>query len=358
MKKGVPLYYASDKNVYDALNQAKVDNSTLQTLFIRRNIVCSKLTKREDLAEFFSRLTHDLLDHKDLSDKLGVVPRRERITAVDLHGSPPRRDSLQRAVEAIRSLLTSRGDVVQTHTEGTTIRVTVRYSVIDYKRSEFSQVQDRNGFVEIIPEKDKTVIRSTKSEYMDSIREEVIKNIESETDHALERKEITLFHHPSPASRSQFFYNLISGLQNYTRRDVTDVFVYKPRPQRLLTTDEDDAEEEPHIERILLRGVGVSQTDLLRDLTSEKSYYIAKVGWIAVAHMGTGSAYELEATFSDPKDCTGFSYILRGVYDLAEDGKLSKFRRAPSPTEIDSMAKIIENKARELLRDLDLAEEK
>lgn len=132
MRKGASLYYASDKNLYDALNQSKVDNSTLQTLFIRRNIVCSKLTKREDLAEFFSRLTHDLLDHRDLSDKLGIVPRRERITAVDLAGAAPRKDALQRAIEEVHSLLTSRGDVVQTHTEGTTIRVGVRYSVIDY----------------------------------------------------------------------------------------------------------------------------------------------------------------------------------------------------------------------------------
>lgn len=356
MKKGASLYYASDKNVYDALNQSKVDNSTLQTLFIRRNIVCSKLTKREDLAEFFSRLTHDLLDHRDLSDKLGIVPRRERITAVDLAGAAPRKDALQRAIEEVRSLLTSRGDVVQTHTEGTTIRVGVRYSVIDYKRSEFSQVQDRSGFVELIQENGRMVIRSTKSEYMDDIRDELIKNIEAETDHPLDRKEVTLFHHTSPATRSQFFYDLISDLHNHTRRDVTDVFVYKPRPLRAPEAEGDDLEEDPHIERIILRGVGVSQTDLLRDLTSEKSYYIAKVGWIAVANMGTGSAYELEATFSDPKDCTGFSYILRGVYDLGENGKLSKFRRAPVATEIDSMARIIENKARELLKGLDLGE--
>lgn len=352
MKKGPSIYYASDKNIFDALNQSKIDNSTIQTLFIRRNIVCSKSTKREDLARFFSRLTHDILDHRDLSNKLGVTPRRERITAVDLIGLAPQKESVQRALEQIRSKATERGDVLQTHIEGSVARVTVKYSIIDYKRSEFSQVQEKTGFIELIQEDGRLVIRSTKSEYIDAVRDELIREVEAETDHSLERNEISLFHHPNPTVRSQFFYDLMSDLPNYTRKDVTDVFVYKPRPSRAIEAEENDSEEEPHIERIILRGVGVSQSELLRDLISEKSYHIAKVGWLSLANLGTGAAYEMEATFSDPKECTGFSYILRGVYDRGDNGNLSKFRRAPISSEIDSMARIIENKARALLKEL------
>ena len=102
MKKGASLYYASDKNIFDAINQSKVDNDTIQSMLRRRNVVCSKQTKREELSRFFSRLTHDLLDHQDLSDRLGIVPRRERITAVDLIGDPLPGDALQRAVESLK----------------------------------------------------------------------------------------------------------------------------------------------------------------------------------------------------------------------------------------------------------------
>jgi hypothetical protein len=62
MKKrayGPSLYYATDKNIFDALNQHKVDAATVAKLFHRRNIVVSKKTLREDLAQYFSRLTHD-----------------------------------------------------------------------------------------------------------------------------------------------------------------------------------------------------------------------------------------------------------------------------------------------------------
>tara|TARA_R110002126_G_scaffold291730_1_gene456122 strand:- start:8374 stop:8763 length:390 start_codon:yes stop_codon:yes gene_type:complete len=80
------MYYASDKNVFDALNQYRVDSATLANLFERRNIIVSKKTARDDLAEYFSRLPHDFYDHKTISEKLGVVPRRERTTSMNLVG--------------------------------------------------------------------------------------------------------------------------------------------------------------------------------------------------------------------------------------------------------------------------------
>lgn len=355
MKKGPSLYYASDKNVFDALNQSKVNAETIQAMFRRRNIVCSRQTKREDLSRFFSRLTHDLLDHQDLSDRLGIVPRRERVSAVDLVGAAVvPGDALQRAVDTIKVKLAKVGDTVQVSVDGSSISLSIKYSVIDYKKSEFSQLQHRKGIIEVLPENGRLVVRSTKSDYLDDVRDELIAQIRGEAGQELLRREVSLQHHPLPRTRSQFFYDLMTELPGYIRRDVTDVFVFKPRPD---AEDGEDGEPsggaEPHIDRILLRGVGVSQSELLRDLTREKSYYIAKVGWIASSTVGTGDGYEIEATFADPKECTGFSYLLRGVYDLGENGKLAKHRRSPTADEIDKIARLVEAKARILLEKLD-----
>lgn len=348
-KTGPSLYYASDKNILDALNQSKVDNETLQTLFRRRNIVCSKSTKREDLARFFSRLTHDLLDHHDLSDRLGVVSRREKVSAVDLIGTVSQ-DALQRSVDAIRERLAAHGDIVQPTTTATSFFLNVKYSIIDYKKSEFSQLQHRNGVIELIPDGDKVVVRSSKGEYLDEVRDDLIRILQAEMGGKLERREVSLFHHPNPEARSQFFFDLITNLPGYARRDVTDVFVYKPLPG---PDGDEDIDSEPHIDRIVLRGRGISQSELLRDLTKEKSYYIAKVGWIATELLGVGAGYDIEATFSDPVHCTGFSYILRGVFDLSDHGRLSKARRNPIQQEIDTISRVIEQKARDLIAKLD-----
>jgi hypothetical protein len=67
---------------------------------------------------------------------------------------------------------------------------------------------------------------------------------------------------------------------------------------------------------------------LLNELLDKDDYYIVKVGWKMKEIFGAGNVYDIEATFSDPKDCTGFSFILNGVYPF-EDGKLSARRRAP-----------------------------
>jgi hypothetical protein len=352
VKQGVSIYYASDKNIYDALNQAKVDNETLQGMFLRRNVVCSKETKRADLALFFSRLTHDLLDHKDLSNRLGIVPRRERITAVDLVGETMSMPALERAVESIKEKLEKDGDLVNVRTSGKTLTLDVSYSMIDFRKSEFSQSQNRNGMIEILIEDGRVVVRSTRSDYLDNVRDELVREIQSEATETLERREISLFHHKSHTVRSKFFLELVGSLPGYVRKDVTDVFVFKPRPN---ADNEDESAEtgEPHIDRILLRGVGVSQSDLLRDLTKEKDYYIAKVGWVATETLGKGFGYEIEVTFTDPKDCTGFSYILRGVYELEDNGRLSKTKRSPMTSEIDAVARAIEAKARDLAAELD-----
>ena len=70
MKKhlhGPSRYFATDKNIFDALNQHKVDIPTIMELFGRRNIIVGKKTPREALANYFARLPHDYYDHKDIS---------------------------------------------------------------------------------------------------------------------------------------------------------------------------------------------------------------------------------------------------------------------------------------------------
>jgi hypothetical protein len=90
VKTGPSLYYATDKNILDALSQSKVDADTIQTMFHRRNIVCSKQSPRKELALYFSRLVHDSLDHADLSRRLGIAAReglhKPRATVVVVGG--------------------------------------------------------------------------------------------------------------------------------------------------------------------------------------------------------------------------------------------------------------------------------
>lgn len=109
-------HYASDKNVFDALNQHKVDIPTIMKLFERRNIVVSKKTPRENLAAYFSRQIHDYQDHKDIAARLGITTKRERITSMDVNGTVTK-DHLDVAVRQLKEELEENGEVVQIHNE-------------------------------------------------------------------------------------------------------------------------------------------------------------------------------------------------------------------------------------------------
>lgn len=353
--RGQSIYYASDKNIFDALNQQKVDMTTLSKLFERRNIVISKRTPRDELSKYFSRLIHDYYDHQDISSRLGIISRRERITSMKILGSFNLED-IQDAVNKTKTELEGLGDVVQLSRNENDLTVHVQYSIIDYKRNEFSQVQIRDGVVEFIKAPDGYIVRSTQNNYFESVVDTLIKDVESSTSKPLERVVISLSDILTPSLRSKFFHELATDLADYSWLDATAVHVYKIPPEAGQEDDDendddddDDAALGPHIERVFLGGKGVSQSELLRDLLRNEDYYIVRMRWITKEIMGDGHAYDIEAMFTDPKNCTGFSFILNAVHSY-EDGKMLKRGRSPNKIEIDKISRVIESKARQLVQ--------
>lgn len=165
---GPSLYYASDKNIFDALNQHKVDIPTIMKLFERRNIVVSKKTPRDSLAAYFARQIHDYQDHKDIAARLGITTRRERITSMDVNGKVDK-EHLTVAVQQLKEELEKTGEVVQIHNEGGKVSLTVQYSTMDYKVSEFAQRQERDGTIELIKTDEGYTVRNTHNEFVDDI---------------------------------------------------------------------------------------------------------------------------------------------------------------------------------------------
>lgn len=352
---GPSLYYASDKNVYDALNQHKVDIPTIMKLLERRNIVVSKKTPRESLATYFSRQIHDYQDHRDIAARLGIAPRRERITSMDVNGEVTK-DHLDVAIKQFKEDLENNGEVVQIHKENGKVSLTVQYSTVDYKVSEFAQRQERDGTIELLETDQGFTVRNTHNDFLNNVTQSLIKKLEAVADTTLEKVTISLFGCPSARLRSKFFHELASNLQGYTRTDVTAVYVFKAKPDALVSDDsneedEEDVETGTHVERVALRGNGVTRSDIFHDLLNEDDYYITKIAWEARETGGAGHAYAIEAMFTDPKDCTGFSFILSGVYPC-EDGLPTNRRRAPLKHEIEEISYVVEAKARELVKQL------
>jgi hypothetical protein len=251
MKKrlhGPSRYYASDKNVFDALNQHKVDTPTVMQLFECRNIIVGKATSRENLAKYFSRLTHDYYDHQNIASRLGITPRRERITSIDVKGIDGK-EEIQIAVEQVKEELESAGDVVHVSGEGNNLSLEVQYSTIDYKLNEFSQVQIRDGTIEFIESPDGYIIRNTQNDYINNVRGTLLTKIDKEKDIPLTKVEVSLFDISSHKLRSRFFHDLMMNIDGYSLSDVTSVYVFKAKPEDDEPGDE-PGDTDTHVERV------------------------------------------------------------------------------------------------------------
>lgn len=348
---GPALYYVSDKNIFDALSQPKVDNETLRRMFLRRNIVCSKHTSRDDLAKYFGSLTHDYLDHQDIAARLGIIARRERTTSVDIKSSLTR-EHVDRATLQVAELLRKQGDVVHVSRDGGHLAINIKYSEIDYRQNEFRQLQHRDGVIEFVEEDGRLVLRSTQADHINGARDELLRSIGAEASAAVETTQVSLFAYPSPKVRSKFFYDLMNQMPDYVRSDVTDVYVHKASSLHSgVSTTTQDVDDDGDVQRIAMRGNSVTQSKILNDLIKDEKYYIFRVAWRATEKLGKGYGYDIEALFQEPETCTGFSYLLKGVHPL-EEGKLSKHRRLPSKSEADAIARSVEAAARKLLKDL------
>lgn len=339
LRFGASIYFVTDKNIYDALNEHKVDSATVTRLFQRRNTITCPSAPREDLAAHFARLNHDYFDHQEIANRLGVVPRRERTSSIDLVGIGEI-EPLLTAVRSVADKLQAYGDVVNTVRKNSSVFLNVQYSHVDYRRSEFNQVQVRDGVIEFTKEADAYVVRSTKNAHIDDIRDEIIKKLSESVD--IEQRNVSLFAHSDSRVRSGFFYDLFSALPGLKLVDVTDVYVYKGSVEEEL--------EDSFVERVSLKGKGVTRSEFLSSLDGD-GYYTYRVVWRAKEELGRGDEFDIEVVFADPVDCTGFAFILLGVRE-AVGGAVSKKRRMPTTIETLRIAKAVESRARELIAKL------
>jgi hypothetical protein len=347
--QGPSLYFASDKNIFDALNQHKVDTRTVMKLFDDRNIIVSKKTPRESLALYFARLNHDFEDNQLIAARLGVAPRRERITSVQVNGIPDK-ESLTVAIGKVKEELEKLGDVIQITNTGTSQILNIQYTTVDYTRSEFSQVRTQDGLIEFVGADQGFTVRSTQNDYVGGVRDMILSKIETTQAVKLDRTVVSLFDVPDARLRSKFFDKLTNELPEFRRLDVLAAYVYKPRPGGA-RGDDAPAEIDTHVERVSLRGVGVTRSDVFNKLLSEDNYYITRISWLCSRTVSTGTTYEIDAAFEEPGECTAFSFVLSGVYPV-EEGVATKRKRIPTMTQVDDIARAIDAHSRRVMLDI------
>jgi hypothetical protein len=350
MKSG-SIYYASDKALFDALNQHKVTISDLRDLFFSRGIIISKDSVRKDLAVIFSRLIHDYYDHQKLAKILGSSSRRERNTSIKIN-SPLESSKIEDAAHQIKNEVSQYGDHVEVSQTENIIKVKINYKETNYNKSEFRQVVQKESIIIFEKNADKWSVRNPLNDHIEEIKSKIIDRIEQSSEEPLDIEEISLEHLSSNEKRTKFFIDLIKNVEGFQLTDVTDVFVFHPKsPVSEDDDDQDGSSNGVHITKASLKGEGVLQSDELRSLY-DKGFYICKIVWQGVNSSVDSDLYEFEAQFANPEDCKKFSYLLKGFYKYKCVGEYNKNRTLSSTAEENQFNKLIENAAQVSLHNL------
>lgn len=340
---GPSIYFASDKVVFDALNQAKVTTELVRELFFDRGTIVSAKTPKYELAQYFSRLTADYFDHQEIAQKLGKVATRERVTSTDLEVSLQVPEIVE-ALSAVKAKLEAKENRVQLSVDGGRVTALIEYEYVDYTEVEFRQVQPRDAVIEFVPdEAGNYVVRNTQNSFADDVVAEVVAALNAERDTAINPRKIILTGYPDPVKRTEFFTKLLASIDGYQAVTVTEAYCYKAKASAFGDDEDPDRplEESPHVERVTLKGSGVTKS-FVYDGLYERGYYIVKVVWqVRSTSSIDADLYELEVQFSEPKECTNLSYQARAVL-ICEEGKFTGKKRSPKKPEQDEFARLIE----------------
>lgn len=347
MKTG-SIYSASDKALFDALNQHQVTNAALRDLFLKRGIIVSKSTSRKALATYFSRFMHDYYDYEALAQLFTPNARREKFTSERIVAQVEV-SAFEKAAHLLVDKIVQGGDTASVTTLANgTVAIHINYNATDFNRSEFKQVVQREALITIEQDGDALTLRSQQNDTLDEWRAFLIDKVEEDAGNIdLEVDHISLDHIEDVKIRTRFFTSLIDSMVGFILKDVTDAYVFHPKKDQRRRDADGDVDTGVHISKASLKGEGVLQSEELGTLFA-KGFYIWKIVWTSTKK-DTQDVYEFEAQFSDQENCRQFSYLPRGFYKFYGPGEINA-TRTPFPTGDDrELSKLIEATAREVI---------
>lgn len=340
------LYSVTDKALFDALNTSKINNSELKDLFLSRGVIISTETKREELAREFSKYNHDYYDHQKIASAMGVVQRKEKTTTSD-YTTDVDKESLETTLNILKKQVTEEKDLcIWYEDENGNYIIDINYEIPDYTKSDFKQIVKKEATITIEKTDSGYTVRYPDNPkvkgYEKTIRDSVALTAE-ETGQGFDSTRINLASVEDPSARTRFFQDLLYTMDGFKSVDVTDVYVFHPKP----TDDEKDKSGDfgIHISTASLKGEGVLKSDELQELYN-RGFYISKLRWKFEEELVGSDIYVMEAMFGEPETFENFSYITRGKFKYKTKGVYNK-----NPSKLDKeeelrISRIIESTAR------------
>ncbi|MGE8070124.1 hypothetical protein [Serratia ureilytica] len=356
------IHSVTDKVLCDSLNQSQVTQNEMRDLFLSRGIIISKKTSRKILSKNFSKFTHDYYDYQKIAVILGSEPRRERSTSKLISNMPDKNIVLD-AADKLKAELTEKKDLCHVVSDKTgTVKIHITYMTTNFSKSDFKQVVKKQAVIEIEPVGSDYVVRRPDNEQTEEYEQQLLALIESMSKEKaveegqdlstadLDIHEISLENIDSAQYRIEFFTRLINGLEGYELDDVTDAYVYHPKPEEV-EEESGEADIGVHVSKASLKGEGILKSEELSSLY-DRGFYICRVKWRVKEKGADPNIFEFEAQFNNPQEFRNFSYIAKGMKKYKGNNTYNKTITPLRDEQELIFSRLIEKTARSIIIDL------
>lgn len=341
--KNKNLYYATDKNIFDALHHKRVTSKILHEILFSKGILVSDSLDKEVLIEEVCRLPLCFSDLERIKDLVQTYDKRESNTYAKLDTTFTQ-EEIKKAAEAVKKHYAAKSEklVIRTKKDGS-IDIELDYEDIDLSRTELRQIDKRSLSLELKINDDGVDIRMPQLQKSKDLVNLLQKELTTLTNKVIERFELSLEAIIEPALRSQFFRELIDGLDGYEVDDVTNIELNRIKASESEDIDDADEIDTSFVKKVLLKGAAVDSSTIFAQLHS-KGYYISRIAWASKPTIIQGDRIQVEAFFKNADTCNEFSYQIKGINNYKID-KHNITTRAANDMEKKAISLLIENAA-------------
>lgn len=340
---GSSIYYATDKNISDVLNQKNVTVKHLKSFLEKKGIIVAAKARKESLIEYIRAFLIDYDDRLLIMSVFGSNEKKEKTTHKVLKTELEDASILEALNDVKKMYAVDDESINISQNSDGEISVTLRYTEVDFKKTELQQRRTKNITLNISNHNNQIKIQSPATEKASMLIEDLKGHLLEKVDEDdIEEKIISLEGITSPEKRTQFFVDLISNMNDYKVHDVKSVSISHTQD------DSVDLSNTAFINKVVLNGHEVMSSPEFKDLNG-RGFYISKLTWLAKdKNDNEGDHYEFESEFTDQINCTGFRYSCKCFYQYNESleeytltkHKLTKFANKQMVSLLENSANI------------------
>ncbi|MDA4853374.1 hypothetical protein PGK05_04245 [Acinetobacter baumannii] len=315
----------NDYNIYSALSTGKVSDSVINTLFLKRGIILGPKTTRENKADYFSSFMHGYDDFEVISAQHSKVERSEYTSSTNLNTQLEITDVVSIISNIKSSLEVNVGNIqlknVSQKIVNNILSLEFEYEKFHPEKQLFAQIENKKSVLTFkkIDGQEQFYLEHPATPEMILWGESVINTLK-EQDTTLSVDKIDLIGLTNPSLYWQFFDELTSSLDKYSRTNVVEILFKDPNN----TNNEDEDEGTYKLVSASYRGNQLHMSaDFMEKL--EEGYRLYRFNWDCIDSSITASdKYRLSIKVTyDENGKSNLSFISKGFYKN-KDGKFAK----------------------------------